>query len=141
MSQPGRPTTYTPELSAAICERVLTRSLRSVCQDEDMPAEGTVYGWLAKHTEFYEEYARARAIRAFRRETDVDEITDGVRLKSIEPDQARVLIDAIKWQTGRENARVFGTKVDLSHAGKLTLEQLVVASLPAESAPDPQDEG
>jgi hypothetical protein len=139
MPNPGRPTTYTLELSAAICERVLTRSLRSVCLDEDMPAEGTVYGWLAKHPEFFEEYARARAIRAFRRETDMDEITEKVADQRLEPDQARVMIDAIKWQTGRENARVFGTKVDLNHAGSLSLEQLVAgtAAAAAETTGEP----
>jgi hypothetical protein len=138
MAGPGRPSLYSPELTAIICERVLMRSLRQVCQDEDMPPEGTVYGWLDKYPAFFDEYARARSVRAFRRETDMDEITDAVRIGTITPEQGRVLIDAIKWQSGRENAPVFGAKVEMKHKGRLTLEQLV-AGTAAETADTPEE--
>lgn len=111
----GRPSLYTPEIGAAICERVLIRPLRAVCQDEDMPAEGTVYGWFSAHPEFAEAYARARKLRAFRRVEDIDEIVEQVKSGVIDPAAARVAIDAIKWQASKEEPRVFGEKIEATH--------------------------
>ena len=58
----GRPTDYTEELAAEICERLSTEEggLFEVCKAEDMPARSTVYQWLAKHEVFADMYARAR---------------------------------------------------------------------------------
>lgn len=110
----GRPTDYTPELADTICERVIMRPLHKVCDDADMPSESTVYAWLAKHAEFSEKYARARAIRAFRRAEQVDQVREDMRSGVIDAQVARVEIDAIKWQTGKENPRVFGERLALA---------------------------
>lgn len=135
----GRPDTYTPEIAAELCTRVLTRSLRAVCLDEDMPAEGTVYGWMKAHAAFAEEYARARAIRAYRRAEDIDEVVQEVRDGKLEPNAGRVAIDAMKWQAGKEAPRVFGERIAHEHQGTLTLEQLVAGATAAK--PDASDEG
>lgn len=113
----GRPSTYSPEVAKALCERAVTRSLRAVCLDDDMPAEGTVYGWLRDHEDFSKDYARAREVRAYRRGEDMDELVDQVRTGDIKPDAARVMMDAMKWQAGRENAK-FGDKIQQEVTGK-----------------------
>jgi hypothetical protein len=47
MGAPGRPSIYTPELAAEICTRLCDpRSLRSVCEDPDMPDRSTVLYWV-----------------------------------------------------------------------------------------------
>jgi terminase small subunit-like protein len=44
---PGRPSKFTPEIAALICERIaLGETLRSICENEDMPAEATVRNWI-----------------------------------------------------------------------------------------------
>lgn len=116
----GRPSSYTPELGDEIAMRCVMASLHKVCQADDMPAESTVYRWLIEHDEFSAKYARAREARAYRRAEGMDEIAEEVRTGVIPPDVGRVLIDAIKWQTGKENRRAFGDKVEHEHGGSVT---------------------
>lgn len=61
----GRPTLYTPEVAAEICERIaLGETLVSICKDEKLPSEQTVRRWCwegkPEHEEFRAAYARAR---------------------------------------------------------------------------------
>lgn len=110
----GRPSLYNETLADEICSRVITRPLHQVCKDDDMPSEDAVYSWLGKHADFAEKYARARHLRSFRRYEQVDQIGEDMRAGLIDAQQARVLIDAIKWQTGKENPKVFGDKLELA---------------------------
>lgn len=113
----GRPSSYTPELGDEIAMRCVMDSMHKVCQSDDMPAEGTVYGWLVHQKDFSEKYARAREARAFRRAESVDEIMDKVADGLLDPRAAKVLLDAIKWQTEKEAPKAFGNKLDLNHGG------------------------
>lgn len=110
----GRPSSFTPEVGKEICQRAIMRSLRQVCMDEDMPSEQTVYLWLKQFPEFFEEYARARNLRAYRRSEDIDEIAQEVRTGALDPAAARVAIDAVKWQASKEAPKVFGDKLELA---------------------------
>lgn len=57
----GRPSKYTPELAAEICERLSNgEPLRQICRDDHMPAWTAVYAWSAKDRELSERIARAR---------------------------------------------------------------------------------
>lgn len=118
----GRPSIYTPELGAEIAMRAIMRPLYQVCKDEDMPSRDAVYQWLSKHKEFADNYARAREIRAYRRNEDIDEIMADMKAGDVDAAQARVMLDAIKWQAGKEAPKVFGDKLDLNHGGNLTIE-------------------
>lgn len=62
MSQPlGRPSSYTPEVAAKICEGLREgKSLITLCSEEGMPARGTVHRWLDEHADFQAAYTRAR---------------------------------------------------------------------------------
>ena len=45
----GRPSKYTPELAAEICERLSNgEPLRQICRDAHMPAWQKIYEWMAK---------------------------------------------------------------------------------------------
>lgn len=74
----GRPTIYTPELGALICERVATNPLpiKSVCQADDLPAYETICKWQYKIPEFGHLLAQARAARALLMEEECFEIAD-----------------------------------------------------------------
>lgn len=70
----GRPSEFTQEKADAICERLADgESLRSICDDDDMPNKSTVFRWLAAHEAFRDQYARARETQA---DTMADEILD-----------------------------------------------------------------
>ncbi len=63
----GRPTTYSEEIVSTICARIAEgESLRSICDDDDLPAIRTVFDWLAddKRVDFRTKYARAREAQA-----------------------------------------------------------------------------
>lgn len=113
----GRPTTYTDAIGDEICARVVMRPLHQVAADEDMPAEGVIYGWLGRNPDFADKYARARGTRALRRAESVDQVMTDMRLGVIDHQQARVLLDAIKWQAGKELPKVFGDRVQQEVSG------------------------
>jgi hypothetical protein len=57
----GRPSKYTPELAAEICERLSTgETMRQICRDEHMPHWTQVYEWLARDDSLSLRVARAR---------------------------------------------------------------------------------
>jgi hypothetical protein len=57
----GRPSKYTPELAAEMCDRLSNgEPLRQICRDDRMPEWRTVYDWLARDPELSAQVARAR---------------------------------------------------------------------------------
>jgi hypothetical protein len=57
----GRPSKYTPELAAEICERLSNgEPLRQICRDGHMPAWTAVYAWSARDDALSERIAHAR---------------------------------------------------------------------------------
>lgn len=59
----GRPSLFTDEIAAEICERLSEgETLRSICRDEHMPAWRTVYDWIEGNTGFSAAFARAREL-------------------------------------------------------------------------------
>lgn len=114
----GRPETYTKERADQFCELLATgRSIRLACAEEGMPSESVVYRWLASIPDFRENYARAREIRSDARFERVDSVLDDMRAGLIDAHQARVEIDAIKWQTGKEAPKKYGDKVQQEISG------------------------
>lgn len=70
----GRPSEYTQEIAARICSGIADgKSLKSICEPEDMPCKATVYLWLQQKPEFLDLYVRAREDQA---DTLADEIID-----------------------------------------------------------------
>lgn len=105
----GRPTDYTDEIAAEICERLSTEEggLFEVCKADDMPSRSTVYLWLSKHQAFSDMYARARedlgtyvAHRGVKEATNAEDAQLG-----------RLQFDARKWLASKLAAKQFGDKV------------------------------
>lgn len=123
----GRPSDYTPEIGAEICERIAAgNSLRTICKAADMPSDRSVYRWLASNEEFRQQYAHARELQA---ETLADEILDisnttvlGVKTKTtadgvetVEGDMIehrRLQVDARKWLASKMAPKKYGDRVD-----------------------------
>jgi hypothetical protein len=130
----GRPTDYTPELAAKICERLADGwSLRQICGEDDMPDKATVLRWIPKFPEFRDQYARAREAQA---EFWLDEILeiaddgsndwverqrkDGSTYEAIDQEhinRSRLRVDSRKWIMSKLLPKKYGDKVDLQHTG------------------------
>lgn len=72
----GRPSIYSDALVDELCFRLMEgRSLKSICSDEDMPDQRTVFRWLLEPEKqsFRQKYEQAREIQM---DTGVDETLD-----------------------------------------------------------------
>lgn len=120
--------TYSPEQIEKAKERICLeiaegKSLKAICEQDDVPSRETVYQWLADDSAFSDKYVRAREDQA---DFYADEIID---IADTEPDanKARVRIDARKWKASKLQPKKYGDKVDLNLSGSvvnLTDEQL-----------------
>lgn len=112
----GRPSSYTPEIAAAICDRLATgESLRSICRDEDMPAEATVRGWVVDDLNgFSAQYTRSRDIGLDAIADEVFEISDNERG---DPTRDRLRFDARRWYLSKLAPKRYGDKVQQEHSG------------------------
>lgn len=127
-------TTYTEEMAIAICERIADgESLKSICDDDNMPARSTVFKWLAENETFSDMYARSREEQADAIFDEVLEIADDGRNDWMERrgeedagwvtngeniQRSRLRIDARKWMAGKLRPRKYGDKLELEHGGK-----------------------
>lgn len=122
----GAPSTFTPELGEAVCALIASGwSVRKVARTPGMPTERTIFRWLAAQDEprqdgalgpfatFRDQYIRAREVRADARFERIDAVIHDMRCGRIDHNKARVEIDAIKWQTGKEAPKRYGEAVTL----------------------------
>jgi hypothetical protein len=102
---------------ATICAALTEgRSLRSICEDEDMPARGTVFRWLIEDEDFRAAYSLAREAQA---EAYADEIVD-IADQALDRDSAaaaKVRTDARKWVASKLLPKKYGEATLLKHAG------------------------
>lgn len=115
----GRPSLYTPETAAEICERVASgETLRSICASEGMPAWASIHRWLEAHAEFRAQYARARDQQA---DSHADEVLDLARsLHGRDSDgisAGRSEIAALQWRAGRMAPKRWGERTSHEISG------------------------
>lgn len=122
----ARPSDYSQEIADLICERICDgKSLREICAADDMPARSTVFRWLSLHTEFSDQYARAKEDQADALFDEVlaiadqyDSAADKVDVDHI--NRARLRIDARKWMAGKLRPKKYGDRIDVDQ--KTTVE-------------------
>lgn len=131
---------YSDEVAERICEALADgRSLASICEDDDMPRQATVFRWLAdeRYSAFRESYTRAREAQADkifdeildiaddarndwmerrREDGSVDEVVDHEHIQ-----RSRLRIDARKWMAGKLRPKVYGDKIEHEHTGGIAL--------------------
>lgn len=132
----ARPSTYSKELADRICEELaLGKSMRTVCAQEDMPAMSSVFKWLREHSEFSEQYEKAKQESADAMAEELLYIADTPvmgEVKTIKADGSveikqdemlghrRLQIDARKWLMAKMKPKKYGDKIDMtSDGGKL----------------------
>lgn len=131
---------YSDEIAGRICAGLAdARSLRSICLDEGMPSQTTVFRWLGdeRYAAFREQYARAREAQAdalFDEMLDIaddgsndwmqrkreDGSTDEV-LNHEHVQRSKLRIEARKWMAGKLRPKVYGEKIEHEHSGAIAL--------------------
>ena len=115
------------QIQERVCNGIINKlSLAKICDQKGMPTKETIRVWLLEDADFSAQYARAREARADARSEYIDEIADEVRIGKLDPNAARVIIDAEKWQAGKENSKRYGDKLSLDGDLKVAIpdEQL-----------------
>lgn len=106
-----RPTDYTPEIVAQICDMISDgMSIRAICALPIMPGRATVYEWLGQHKEFADRYAHAREERA---EFYADQIIEIADNSDLDPNDRKVRLDARKWIASKLKPGTYGDKVSV----------------------------
>lgn len=127
----GKPTAFDQEIANKVCDRLADgESLRSICQDPDMPTKAAVFRWLGANQEFADQYARAR-------ETQADSLFDDILVIADTEDdaaKARVRIDARKWMAGKMRPKVYGDKIGVEHSGGVAITGVEVSLVRPSSA-------
>lgn len=135
----GRPSIFTEDLAARICERiVLGESLRAICKDDDMPSIASIFKWIAEKPTFSEQYARAKEEQAETMADEIVAISDETEYEKVEVDgvplavkfdstavaRNRLRVDARKWVAAKLKPKKYGDKLDVnSTTVSLTHEQ------------------
>ena len=111
-------TTYSQEIADRICDEIANGSnLNRLCESDDFPTQQTVFNWFKQQPAFFENYAHARSLRAGVRSDRIDGYLQQVLSGKLDANSARVIIDAEKWQAGKENPKVYGDKVQQEVSG------------------------
>jgi len=146
----GRPTEYSEEIALKICAEFSTssKSLKTICADDDMPSVRTVLSWLAEGDKengkpefkaFLHSYTRAKQEQAdFLTEEMLDIADDGSNdLMTITKgdisyeaenkevtNRSRLRVDTRKWIASKLKPKKYGDKVDLNHGGSIEIKQI-----------------
>ena len=102
-----------------VCARIAGgKSLRAICEDDDLPTPQGVRKWLNadKEGELVAQYARAREEQA---DFYADEIIDIANDTAILPEDRRIMIDARKWVASKLKPKKYGDKLALGGADDL----------------------
>lgn len=147
----ARPSEYNEKMAGKICSELASgKSLRQVCEAENMPARQTVYNWIGENPKFLDQYARVITIRAEIMAEELLEIADngendtykiidsgGVEIEKVNHDQinrSRLRVDARKWLMSKMYPKKYGERLDLNHSGEIKIPAIV--ELPAKKKRD-----
>lgn len=141
---------FNQEIADKICEELATssKSLRTICKQKGMPAVRTILYWLSEGEKtnseehfraFLRQYTRAREMQADHMAEEIIEIADdgsndymtivkgdqeyNVENKEV-TNRSRLRVDSRKWIASKLKPKKYGDKVDMSHSGVLTMNQI-----------------
>jgi len=122
---PGRPSRYSDETAAEICDRLAAgESLNAICRDEHMPHERTIRRWaIEDHEGFSPRYACARELQAEHLFDEIVDIADRVanEREAAIVNAARLAIDARKWVASKMLPKKYGDRLDVQQDGQLVV--------------------
>jgi hypothetical protein len=124
-SNRGRPSDYTAELAARICDVIASSSKgtkRLCAENPHWPCQDTLFSWLKKYPEFSEWYAKAKIsqieflvdeILEISDDSSQDQFIDAQGKTVFNPqsvNRARLKIDTRKWLACKLVPRIYGLK-------------------------------
>jgi hypothetical protein len=151
----GRPTKYTPELAAQLCDYLSEgESLRTACAHEGMPDKAQVFRWLsASNTadwaqDFRDQYTRAKEEAADALAEDILDIADEPlvslndnKMVNAAIQRNKLRVDTRKFLMAKMKPKRYGDKLDLTSDGEkiergMSIEEInaVLARAEAEKA-------
>jgi hypothetical protein len=108
---------FSQELFDRICDRIADgESLRSICEDDDMPSVTSVMRWLAADAKLGEQYARAREVQGDGEFDKAREIAFAATPETVQV--ARLQYDAVRWRAGKLRPKVYGDKAVIEGPGE-----------------------
>ena len=147
----GRPSTYSDEIAAEICEAIASSEvgLSTICaQNPHFPSPRTIYRWLdnERYDNFRQSYARAKAAQADNHADEIIAIADnterdwevvnddngniiGVKVDGEHVQRSKLRIDARKWRAARLAPAKWGDRSDHMHTHSGTIETMSEESL------------
>lgn len=136
MAKLGRPSLYTNEIADEICQRIEAgESLRQICSLAHMPSRHAVDDWCQKDENFRGRLTRARETHADFMDERILELSNKVADGALDPNAARVAIQAFQWRASKLRPKVYGDKQVIEHEGTITLSKLIESSVAALPAP------
>jgi hypothetical protein len=113
MNNKAGKTKYSVGLAQKICERLAAgETLTAICKDKRMPAATSVRRWVLDNDDFAEMHVRARKMQAESYADKILDIKDKVEAGEMDPQAARVAIDALKWIAAKLLPAVYGDRVE-----------------------------
>ena len=118
---------FTDDLNETICQRIAEgESLVDILKEKGMPGYSTFMRWLSEDEQLRENYARAREAQGDAYADRIDDVADRVLSGEIDPQAARVAIDALKWSAGKRLPKKYGDKLGLDVNGAIKIERVDV---------------
>jgi len=112
----GRPSLKTPAVIDEILAGVAAgRSLANVCKDnENLPDVRNVYRWMDQDDGFRLSYLRACANRSLVYADTIGDIASGTLAGRIDPNAARVAINAYQWVASKLSPGTYGERQEVT---------------------------
>lgn len=132
----GRPTIKNPEIVEGILRKLKEGASFlwfDSAENTTYPATATIRRWRLDDEEFDAQCARACESHAEAEYDRMQEIERRTLLKASDPDYldpkaVNVVLSNMRWRMEKRKPRTFGQKIEV--AAQVTLEQLIIASLP-----------
>ena len=113
----------TQEITDEICVRLAEgESLRSICRDEHLPQKSSILLWVVNGRNiegtdrlFSDQYRIAREAGGFSHADEALDLRHDVREGSVDPQSAKVILDALKWGAERMAPKHHSARQEVDH--------------------------
>jgi len=103
-------TKYTDELADAICLEIACGDGVNVACEKHKIDPRTFFRWLLENNDLRHKYMRARDNRADAHFESSKELMDDLKAGKITSDQARIMLDEIKWKCAKQAPKKYSDK-------------------------------
>ena len=108
---------YGKAVAAKICGRIADgEAWFRICNQNGLPAYGTLYDWLKKHPDFAEAYAQAREMAADRRADEALEVAQGSTAATVQSD--RLYVNTLQWRAAKGAPRRYGARAEAAESAE-----------------------